>query len=56
LALAVSPAHTLLDGDVAFALSTGRGPVPRDLSARLRLETAVVDVVRTAIERSVTVR
>lgn len=56
LALAVSPAHTLLDGDVAFALSTGRAPGPGDLPARLRLEAAVVEVVRTAIERSVTSR
>jgi len=53
LALSISPAHTLLDGDVAFALSTGQAPPPDGLPAFLRLGAAVVEVVRSAIERSV---
>jgi L-aminopeptidase/D-esterase-like protein len=53
LARSISPVHTLLDGDVAFALSTGLAPAPDGLPAFLRLGAAVVDVVRSAVERSV---
>jgi L-aminopeptidase/D-esterase-like protein len=53
IAAAVSPPHTLLDGDVAFALATARGPAPAGLPERLALGAAVVEVVRQAIERSV---
>jgi L-aminopeptidase/D-esterase-like protein len=53
LALSVSPVHTLLDGDVTFALSTAQAAPPDGLSAMLRLGAAVVEVVRTAVERSV---
>jgi L-aminopeptidase/D-esterase-like protein len=38
---------------VAFALSTARAPAPAGLPELLRLGAAVVEVVRTAIERSV---
>jgi L-aminopeptidase/D-esterase-like protein len=54
LAQAISPPHTLLDGDVAFALSTGRAPAPAGTPEVLQLGAAVVEVVRTAVERSVT--
>jgi L-aminopeptidase/D-esterase-like protein len=53
IAQAISPPHTFLDGDVAFALSTARAPAPAGLPELLRLGAAVVEVVRTAIERSV---
>jgi L-aminopeptidase/D-esterase-like protein len=53
IAQAISPPHTLLDGDVAFALATSRAPAPEGLPAHVALGAAVVDVVRTAIERSV---
>ena len=53
LALSVSPVHTLLDGDVAFALSTTQGPPPEGIPGMLRLGAAVVEVVRMAVERSV---
>jgi L-aminopeptidase/D-esterase-like protein len=54
LALAISPVHTVLDGDTAFALSTARMPAPDGLGGLLSLGAAAVDVLRTAIERSVT--
>lgn len=53
LAQAIAPPHTLLDGDVAFALSTGTAPAPDGLPGLLRLGAATVDVVRSAVERSV---
>lgn len=53
LALSVSPVHTLLDGDVAFMLSTAQGPAPQGLPGMLGLGAAVVEVVRRAVERSV---
>jgi len=53
LALAISPVHTLLDGDVVFALSTARAIAPEGLGGMLSLGAAAVDVLRTAIERSV---
>lgn len=54
IARAVQPAHTLLDGDVAFALATGRGPHPGGLAQVLALEMAAADAVRVALEESVT--
>lgn len=54
LAQAISPPHTLLDGDVAFALSTSRVPAPDGLPGQLHLGAAMVEVVRSAVERSVT--
>lgn len=56
LAMSVSPVHSLLDGDVAFALSTHKAGAPDGLAGRLRLQAAAVEVVRTALERSVLVR
>jgi L-aminopeptidase/D-esterase-like protein len=53
LALAISPVHTLLDGDAVFALSTCRVPAPDGLGGLLSLGAAAVEVLRTAIERSV---
>jgi L-aminopeptidase/D-esterase-like protein len=53
LALAISPVHTLLDGDVVFTMSTGLGPPPAGLAGMLRVGIAAVEVLRSAIERSV---
>ena len=53
LALAISPAHTLLDGDAVFALSTTRAGAPDGIRGQLALGTAAVEVLRAAIERSV---
>jgi L-aminopeptidase/D-esterase-like protein len=53
LALAISPVHSQLDGDVVFALSTARAPAPEGLPGQLQLGVAAVEVLRTAIERSV---
>ena len=53
LAKSISPAHTLLDGDVTFALSTTRGPAPDGIAGQVGLGAAVVEVVRQAVERSV---
>lgn len=53
LALAISPVHTLLDGDTVFALSTTRAPAPEGIGGLLSLGAAAVEALRTAIERSV---
>jgi L-aminopeptidase/D-esterase-like protein len=53
LAQAISPPHTLLDGDAAFVLSTGRAPAPAGLPGHVAMGAAVVEVVRSAVERSV---
>ena len=53
LAQAISPPHTPLDGDIAFALSTGRTGAPDGLPGQMQLGAAAVEVVRSAIERSV---
>lgn len=55
LALAISPVHTVLDGDTVFALSTCLMPAPEGLGGLLSLGAAAVETLRTAIERSVTV-
>jgi len=55
LALAISPVHTVLDGDTVFALSTCRMPAPDGLGGLLSLGAAAVETLRTAIERSVAV-
>ena len=52
LARAIRPVHTMFDGDVAFALSTGSG-AGADHAAFLALADASDDAVREAIERSV---
>lgn len=53
IARAITPPHTMLDGDVAFALATCRGPAPDSLPGVIALGAAVVEVVQAAIERSV---
>jgi L-aminopeptidase/D-esterase-like protein len=53
IAQAISPPHTLLDGDVAFALATGHAPAPAGLPELMGMGAAVVEMVRTAVERSV---
>jgi L-aminopeptidase/D-esterase-like protein len=52
LAIGIRPTHTMFDGDVVFALSTGDGSrmAPEALFA---IGRAVIDVVGEAIERSV---
>jgi L-aminopeptidase/D-esterase-like protein len=53
IAQAISPPHTLLDGDVAFAVATGHAPAPAGLPELMGMGAAVVEMVRTAVERSV---
>jgi L-aminopeptidase/D-esterase-like protein len=53
LALAISPVHSVLDGDAVYALSTARMPAPVGLGGLLSLGAAAVETLRTAIERSV---
>jgi L-aminopeptidase/D-esterase-like protein len=53
IARAISPPHTLLDGDVAFMLSTARRPAPASLPELVSLGATVVEVVQGALERSV---
>ena len=53
IARAVSPAHSLLDGDVSFALASGLGSRPAGIAELLAMEMAAADVVRTALEDSV---
>lgn len=55
LALAISPVHTPFDGDTVFVLSTGSGATGHGPAAVMALGLVVVDVLRTAIERSVRV-
>jgi L-aminopeptidase/D-esterase-like protein len=52
LAIGIRPAHTLLDGDVAFTMSTGDGS-RAGVEGFMGLGLAVVDAVGEAIERSV---
>ena len=51
LARAVRPAHTIVDGDVAFALAPG-GAAP-DLLTRLRVGAAAAEAVARAIVAAV---
>jgi L-aminopeptidase/D-esterase-like protein len=51
IARAVRPAHTVVDGDVVFALAPG-GPAP-ELSARLSIGAAAADVTARAIVAAV---
>jgi L-aminopeptidase/D-esterase-like protein len=53
LARAVDPSHTLVDGDVVFALATGAGTAPVDVRARVALETAAAAALRQAFARAV---
>jgi L-aminopeptidase/D-esterase-like protein len=52
LAIGIRPSHTLFDGDVVFAMSTGDGS-PVAVEAFVALGAAAVDAVGEAIERSV---
>jgi L-aminopeptidase/D-esterase-like protein len=52
LARALSPVHTVVDGDVVFGLATGAGPAP-DLAALLALHAAAADVVSRAVVHAV---
>jgi L-aminopeptidase/D-esterase-like protein len=52
LARALSPAHTVVDGDVVFGLATGGSPAP-DLAALLALHAAAADVVSRAVVQAV---
>ncbi len=53
IARAVDPSHTLIDGDVVFALATGRGPVLDDPLARVALEAAAATAVTAAFADAV---
>ena len=53
LARAVRPAHSVLDGDVVFALAPG-GPGPPPLLTRLRVGAAAAEAVARAIVNAVT--
>ncbi len=52
LAIGIRPTHTMFDGDVVFALSTGDGS-PSAPEAFFALGVAAVDAIGEAIERSV---
>jgi L-aminopeptidase/D-esterase-like protein len=52
LARALSPVHTVLDGDVVFGLATGARPAP-DVPGLLALHAAAADVVTRAVARGV---
>jgi L-aminopeptidase/D-esterase-like protein len=53
LALAISPVHTPFDGDTVFVLSTADTASGVEPATLLPLGVVLVDVLRTAIERSV---
>lgn len=48
LARAISPVHTLMDGDAAFGLATGTGPAP-DPGTLYALQAAVAEVTARAV-------
>jgi L-aminopeptidase/D-esterase-like protein len=48
LARALSPVHTIMDGDAAFALATGTRPAP-DAAALFAVHAAAADVVARAV-------
>ncbi len=53
LALAISPVHTMFDGDTVFAVSTATTGGSASTEQQLRVGVAAVEVLRRAIERSV---
>lgn len=53
LARAVDPSHTLVDGDVVFALATRTGAVPVDVRERVALEAAAAAALTRAFARAV---
>ncbi|WP_349366886.1 MAG: P1 family peptidase [Nitratireductor rhodophyticola] len=52
-ARAIWPAHTPVDGDLVFALSTGRNETPLDLEAVIDLNAAAAATMARAIARGV---
>jgi L-aminopeptidase/D-esterase-like protein len=52
LAIGIRPTHTMFDGDVVFALSTGDGSASAP-EAFFTIGVVAVDVIGEAIERSV---
>ena len=50
---AIRPVATPLDGDVVFALSTARRPLPKDPQALVRLGALAADVVARSVMRGV---
>jgi len=52
LARALSPVHTVMDGDVAFGLATGARPAP-DVEELVALQAAAADVVGRAVVHAV---
>jgi L-aminopeptidase/D-esterase-like protein len=53
LSRAIYPVHSPLDGDVVFAASTGRRPLPDDTIGLTHLGTLAANVVARAIARGV---
>ena len=53
LARAVDPSHTLVDGDVVFALATGTASAPVEIRDRVALEAACADALTAAFARAV---
>ena len=53
LARAIYPVHTPLDGDVVFAVSTGRKPLADPMLGLTALGTAAANCVARAIARAV---
>jgi D-aminopeptidase len=53
LSRAIYPVHTPLDGDVVFAVSTGRRPLADPLLALTELGALAANVVARAIARGV---
>ncbi len=50
----ISPAGTLFDGDIVFALSTSVRPGPETDAGLMSLAVRAQDALETAIERAVT--
>jgi L-aminopeptidase/D-esterase-like protein len=50
---AIRPAHTPLDGDIVFALATGRQPLAQPTLDLARVGTLAADCVSRAIARGV---
>lgn len=53
LARALTPVHTLMDGDTVFALATGSAVVEVDVLLRAQVQAAAADVVEAAIRDAV---
>ncbi|WP_226581892.1 P1 family peptidase [Acuticoccus sediminis] len=53
IALAVWPAHTIMDGDTVFAASTGRAPAAASMQDTIALHAAATQCLARAIARAV---